>query len=133
MKRIFIAIIFISFAVIMGAYSTIKTDRLCNDITKKIEIMTKDNTDILKENNHDKRIDFYKSTIELNEFWEENSDFFYFFFNNDEIKAIETNIEKLPQHAKNGDLESAYLCLVEAMEEFEYLKNNSALNSNNIF
>lgn len=133
MKRIFIAIIFISFAVIMGAYSTIKTDRLCNDITKKIEIMTKDNTDILKENNHDKRIDFYKSTIELNEFWEESSDFFYFFFNNDEIKAIETNIEKLPQHAKNGDLESAYLCLVEALEEFEYLKNNSALNFNNIF
>ena len=133
MKRIFIAIIFISFAVIMGAYSTIKTDRLCNDITQKIEIMTKENTDILKENNHDKRIDFYKSTVKLNEFWEENSDFFYFFFNNDEIKAIETNIEKLPQHAKNGDLESAYLCLVEALEEFEYLKNNSALNFDNIF
>ena len=78
-------------------------------------------------------MNFYETTTELKSLWEENSDFFYFFFNNDDIKTIETNIEKLPEHSKNGELESSYLCLVECLEELEYLKNNTRLTFSNIF
>ena len=49
------------------------------------------------------------------------------------VKTIETNIEKLPEHSKNGELESSYLCLVECLEELEYLKNNTRLTFSNIF
>ncbi|MBR2876857.1 MAG: DUF4363 family protein [Clostridia bacterium] len=133
MKRLIIAVIFIAFSIILGVYSLTKTTRLCNNMIIRIESATKDNTEILENSSHEKRINFYNSLVSLNDIWEENSDFFYYFFNNDDIKTIETNIEKLPVHAKNGDLESTYLCLVECLEEFEYIKNSSSLELNNIF
>lgn len=133
MKRIFIAIFFILLSVSIGVYSLMETEKICNKMIFEIEYATKENIDVTKNSSHQKRINFYKTTTELQVLWEKNSDFFYFFFNNDDIKTIETNIEKLPEHAKNGDLESAYLCLVECLEEFIYLKSNTKLTFSNIF
>lgn len=133
MKRIFIAVFLIFLSVFIGCYSLNKTETICNKMIIEIENATEENIDVKESSSHQKRIEFYKTTTELQVLWEKNSDFFYFLFNNDDIKTIETNIEKLPEHAKNGDLESAYLCLVECKEEFVYLKNNSKLTLNNIF
>ena len=133
MKRIFFAIFFILISVLIGLYGLTKTEKTCNKMMVEIEEATKENKDALESNSHQKKVNFYETTTELKSLWEENSDFFYFFFNNDDIKTIETNIEKLPEHAKNGDLESAYLCLVECLEEFIYLKSNTKLTFSNIF
>lgn len=133
MKRVIIAIVLISVSVYTGVYSLNETKRICNNMISRIDTITKYNTDILENDNHDKRVEFYNKTQSLHDVWEENSKFFYFFFNNDDIKQIETNIEKLPEHAKNGDLESTYLCLVECLEEFEYIKNSVKLNWDNVF
>ena len=99
----------------------------------EVEYAIKENKEVTESNSHQKRIDFYETTTEIKSLWEKNSKFFYIFFNNDDIKTIETNIEKLPEHAKSGDLESTNLCLVESLEELEYLKNNSKLTFSNIF
>lgn len=133
MKRIIIAIIFIAISVIIGIYSTNETDKRCRRMESRINSAIELNTEILETSTHDKRIEFYNMTKNLNDAWEETSQFFYFFFNNDDIKDIETNIEKLPTHAKSGDIESTYLCLVEVLEEFEYLKNSTKPDFNNIF
>ena len=133
MKRVIIAIVFIVTSIVTGIYSTNETDNRCNRMESRINSAIKLNTEILENNNHNKRIEFYNTTKSLNDAWEENSRFFYFFFNNDDIKDIETNIEKLPTHAKSGDIESTYLCLVEVLEEFEYLKNSTKPDFNNIF
>ncbi len=133
MKRIFIAIFFILLSVFIGIYSLSETEKICNKMIIEIEEATKENIEVTESSGHQKRLDFYKTTTELKSFWEKNSDFFYFFFNNDDIKTIETNIEKLPEHAKNGDLESSYLCLVECLEELVYLKNNTELTLSNVF
>lgn len=132
MKRIFIAVFLIFLSVFIGCYSLKKTETICNKMITEIENATKENIELKENSSHQKRINFYKTTTELQVLWEKNSDFFYFFFNNDDIKTIETNIEKLPEHAKNGDLESAYLSLVECKEEFEYLKINTKFTINNI-
>lgn len=133
MKRIFIAVFLIFLSVFIGCYSLNKTETICNKMIIEIENATEENIDVKESSGHQKRIDFYKTTTELQVLWENYSDFFYFFFNNDDIKTIETNIEKLPEHAKNGDLESAYLSLVECKEEFVYLKNNTRVTLNNVF
>ncbi len=133
MKRIFIAIFFILISVLIGIYGLFETEKICDKMIIEIEEATKEHREITENSSHQKRIDFYKTTTELKTLWEKNSDFFYFFCNNDDIKTVETNIEKLPEHAKNGDLESAYLCLVECLEEFVYLKNNTKLTFSNIF
>ena len=133
MKRVIIAVIFIALSIYTGIYSLNETTKICNNMLSRIETITEYNTDILENDNYDKRVEFYKKTINLHDAWEENSKFFYFFFNNDDIKQIETNIEKLPEHAKNGDLESTYLCLIECLEEFEYIKNSVKLNWDNVF
>lgn len=132
MKRIYIAVFLIFLSVFIGCYSLKKTETICNKMITEIENATKENIELKENSSHQKRIDFYKTTTELQVLWEKNSDFFYFFLNNDDIKTIETNIEKLPEHAKNGDLESAYLSLVECKEEFEYLKSNTKFTFNNI-
>jgi HD superfamily phosphohydrolase len=133
MKRVIIAIFFIALSIYIGVYSLNKTTKICNNMISRIDTITKYNTDILENDNHDKRVEFYNKTQSLHDIWEENSKFFYFFFNNDDIKQLETSIEKLPEHAKNGDLESTYLCLVECLEEFEYIKNSVKLNWDNVF
>ena len=133
MKRIFFAIFFILISVLIGLYGLTKTEKICNKMMVEIEEATKENKDALESNSHQKKVNFYETTTELKSLWEENSDFFYFFFNNDDIKTIETNIEKLPEHSKNGELEPSYLCLVECLEELEYLKNNTRLTFSNIF
>ena len=83
----------------------------------RIETLTKQNNEIIENSNHDKRVEFYEKTINFHNLWEDNSKFFYLFFNNDDIKEIEINIEKLPEHAKNGELEETKQCLVECLEE----------------
>ena len=133
MKRVIIAIVLISVSVYTGVYSLNETERICNNMISRIDTITEYNTDILENDNHDKRVEFYKKTQNLHDVWEENSKFFYFFFNNDDIKQLELNIEKLPEHAKNGDLETTYLCLVECKEEIEYIKNSVKLNLDNVF
>lgn len=133
MKRVIIAIFFIALSIYIGVYSLNETTKICNNMIARIETITEYNTDILENNNHDKRVEFYKKTQNLHDAWEENSKFFYFFFNNDDIKELELNIEKLPEHAKNGDLETTYLCLVECLEELEYIKNSVKLNWDNVF
>ncbi len=133
MKRVIIAIFFIALSIYIGVYSLNETTKICNNMISRIETMTEHNTDILENNNHDKRVEFYNKTQNLHDAWEENSKFFYFFFNNDDIKELELNIEKLPEHAKSGDLESTYLCLVECLEELEYIKNSVRLNWDNVF
>ena len=133
MKRVIIAIIFITLSIYIGIYSYNKTNKVCNNMISRIETLTKQNNEIIESSNHDKRIEFYEKTVNFRNLWEDNSEFFYFFFNNDDIKQIETNIEKLPEHAKNGDLESTYLCLVECLEEFEYITNSVKLNLDNVF
>ncbi len=133
MKRVIIAIVLISVSVYTGVYSLNETKRICNNMISRIDTITQYNTDILENDNHDKRVEFYNKTQSLHDVWEENSKFFYFFFNNDDIKQLETSIEKLPEHAKNGDLETTYLCLVESKEELEYIKNSVKLNWDNIF
>ena len=171
MKRVIIAIFFIALSIYIGVYSLNETTKICNNMISRIETATEYNTDILENDNHDKRVEFYKKTVSLHDVWEENSkffyfffnidviensshqkrinfyktttelqvlweknsDFFYFFFNNDDIKELELNIEKIPEHAKNGDLETTYLCLVECMEELEYIKNSVKLNFDNVF
>ena len=110
-----------------------KTEKICNKMMVEIEEATKENKDALESNSHQKKVNFYETTTELKSLWEENSDFFYFFFNNDDIKELELNIEKIPEHAKNGDLETTYLCLVECKEELEYIKNSVKLNLDNVF
>lgn len=133
MKRVLIAVIFIALSIYIGIYSLNETTKICNNMMSRIEGITKYNTEILENDSHDKRVELYNKTVKFHDAWEENSKFFYFFFNNDDIKQIETNIEKLPEHAKNGDLEAAYLCLVECLEEFEYIKSNVKLNFDNVF
>ncbi len=133
MKRVIIAIIFITLSIVVGIYSMNETTSKCNRMMSRIEKGIKESTELQESNNHDKKIEFYNSMESLNDAWEENSKFFYFFFNNDEIRDIEINIEKLPTHAKCGNIEEANLCLVEALEDFEYLKNSSVVNLNNIF
>ena len=133
MKRIFIAIFFILLSILIGVYSLVETEQICNKMIVEIEYAIKENKEVTESNSHQKRIDFYETTTEIKSLWEKNSKFFYIFFNNDDIKTIETNIEKLPEHAKSGDLESTNLCLVESLEELEYLKNNSKLTFSNIF
>ena len=133
MKRIFIAIFFILLSILIGIYSLVETEQICNKMIVEIEYAIKENKEVTESNSHQKRIDFYETTTEIKSLWEKNSKFFYIFFNNDDIKTIETNIEKLPEHAKSGDLESTNLCLVESLEELEYLKNNSKLTFSNIF
>ena len=133
MKRIFIAIFFILLSILIGIYSLVETERICNKMIIEVEYAIKENKEVTESNSHQKRVDFYETTTEIKSLWEKNSKFFYIFFNNDDIKTIETNIEKLPEHAKSGDLESTNLCLVESLEELEYLKNNSKLTFSNIF
>ena len=133
MKRIFIAIFLIFLSVFIGCYSLNKTETVCNKMIFEIEYAIKENKEVTESNSHQKRVDFYETTTEIKSLWEKNSKFFYIFFNNDDIKTIETNIEKLPEHAKSGNLESTNLCLVESLEELEYLKNNSKLTFSNIF
>lgn len=133
MKRVIIAIVFIAVSIVIGIYSAKETEKRCNKLESRIDIAVKLNTEILENSSHDKRIEFYNTMENLNDAWEENSQFFYFFFNNDDIKEIETNFEKLPTHAKSGDIESTYLCLVEVLEELEYLKNSTRPDLNNIF
>ena len=133
MKRIFIAIFFILLSILIGSYSLVETEQICNKMIIEVEYAIKENKEVTESNSHQKRIDFYETTTEIKSLWEKNSKFFYIFFNNDDIKTIETNIEKLPEHAKSGDLESTNLCLVESLEELEYLKNNSKLTFSNIF
>lgn len=133
MKRIFIAIFFITLSVLIGIFGLFETERICNKMIIEIEQATEENKKVTEDNSHQGRLNFYDTANELNARWEENSDFFYFFFNNDDIKNIETNIEKLPTHAKNGDFESAYLCLVECLEDLEYVKNSVSPSFNNIF
>jgi len=132
-KRVIIAIIFIGISIAIGVYSLNETTRICNNMIFRIENATEDNTEILENDSHDKRVEFYSTLVNLSDAWEENSEFFYLFFSNEDLKMIETNIEKLPTHAKNGDLESTYLCLVECLEEFEYIKNNGTPSWDNIF
>lgn len=133
MKRIFIAIFFILLSILIGIYSLVETEQICNKMIIEVEYAIKENKEVTESNSHQKRVDFYETTTEIKSLWEKNSKFFYIFFNNDDIKTIETNIEKLPEHAKSGDLESTNLCLVESLEELEYLKNNSKLTFSNIF
>lgn len=133
MKRIFFAIFFILISVLIGLYGLKETEKNCNRMIVEIEEATKENKVVIESSSHQRKVDFYKTTTELKALWEENSDFFYFFFDNDDIKTIETNIEKLPEHSKNGELEASYLCLVECLEELEYLKNNTRLTFSNIF
>ena len=133
MKRIYIAIFFIMLSVLIGLFSLSETEKICNEMINELENATKENIAVTEDNSHQKRVNFYKTTTTIRSLWEKNSDIFYFFFNNDDIKTLETNIEKLPEHAKNGDLESAYLCLIECLEELEYIKNSTKLNLNNIF
>ena len=133
MKRIFIAIFFILLSILIGIYSLVETERICNKMIIEIQYATKENKEATESSSHQKRIDFYETTTEIKNLWEKNSKFFYIFFNNDDIKTIETNIEQLPEYAKSGDLESTYLCLVEALEELEYLKNSTKLTFSNIF
>ena len=133
MKRIFIAIFFILLSILIGSYSLVETEQICNKMIIEVEYAIKENKEVTESNSHQKRIDFYETTTVIKSLWEKNSKFFYIFFNNDDIKTIETNIEKLPEHAKSGDLESTNLCLVESLEELEYLKNNSKLTFSNIF
>ena len=133
MKRIFIAIFFILLSILIGIYSLVETEQICNKMIIEVEYAIKENKEVTESNSHQKKIDFYETTTEIKSLWEKNSKFFYIFFNNDDIKTIETNIEKLPEHAKSGNLESTNLCLVESLEELEYLKNNSKLTFSNIF
>lgn len=133
MKRVVIAIVFIALSIYIGMYSLNETTKICNNMILRIETITDFNTEILENNNHDKRIEFYNKTLNLHDAWEENSKFLYFFFNNDDIKEIEINIEKLPEHAKNGDLEEAKQCLVECLEELEYIKSSVKLSWDNVF
>ena len=133
MKRVFIAIAFIFISVAVGIYSVNTTQRKCNRLISRINTAIELSNEITENDNHNKRIKLYSLAKNLNEAWESESEFFYFFFNNDDLKSIETNIEKIPIHTKNGDIESAYLCLVECSEEFEYLKNSIIPDLNNIF
>lgn len=133
MKRIFIAVFFILLSFSFGIYTLFETENICNRIITEIESSMKDNEEILENSNHQKRLDFYKKVTDLNSLWEKNSDFFYLFFNNDDIKNIELNMEKIPEHAKNGEAEASYLCLVECLEELEYIKNGVKPIINNIF
>lgn len=133
MKRIFIAVFLIFLSIYIGSYSLNKTEQLCNKMILEIEKATEENIEVTESSSHTKKVNFYKTTTELKSLWEKDSEFFYYFFNNDDIKTLETNIEKLPEHAKSGDLESAYLCLVECLEELEYLKNNTRITFSNIF
>ena len=133
MKRIFIAFIFIGISICIGIFSQNRTDQICNNMIIRIESLTKELEQVSETENHDKRINFYNSTINLKDSWEENSTFFYFFFKNDELKTLETNIEKLEEHAKNGEYESSYLCIIECLEELEYIKNSTKLKLNNVF
>jgi HD superfamily phosphohydrolase len=133
MKRIFIAVFLIFLSIFIGCYSLNKTETICNKMITEINKATEENIEVTESSSHQKRINFYKTTTELKSLWEKESEFFYYFFNNDDLKTLETNIEKLPEHAKNGDFESAYLCLAECLEELEYLKNNTKLSFSNIF
>lgn len=133
MKRLIIAIIFIALSIYIGIYSYNKTNKACNNMISRIETLTKQNNEIIENNNHDKRVEFYEKTINFHNLWEDNSKFFYLFFNNDDIKEIEINIEKLPVHAKNGELEETKKCLVECLEELEYIKNSVKLDFDNVF
>ena len=80
MKRVIIAIVLISLSVYTGVYSLNETKRICNNMISRIDTMPEYNTDILENDNHDKRVEFYKKTQNLHDVWEENSKFFYFFF-----------------------------------------------------
>ncbi len=133
MKRLIIAIIFIGLSIYIGIYSYNKTNKVCNNMISRIQTLTKQNNEIIENSNHDKRVEFYEKTVNFHYLWEENSKFFYFFFNNDDIKEIEMNIEKLPEHAKDGNSEEAQQCLVECLEELEYIKNSVKLDFDNIF
>jgi hypothetical protein len=133
MKRVFIAITFIFISVAVCIYSVNATEKKCNRLMSRINSAIDLSNEITENDSHNKRLKLYTSTKNLNEAWENESKFFYFFFNNDDLKSIETNIEKIPVHAKNGDIESAYLCLVECSEEIEYLKSSIIPNFNNIF
>ncbi len=112
MKRIIIAIFFILLSVLIGIYSLVETERICNKMIIELEYATKENKEATESSSHQKRIDFYETTTKIKSSWEKNSKFFYIFFNNDYIKTIETNIEQLPEHAKNGDLESRIYVLL---------------------
>ncbi len=133
MKRVFIAITFIFISVAVGIYSVNATEKKCNRLMSRINSAIDLSNEITENDSHNKRTKLYTSAKNLNEAWENESKFFYFFFNNDDLKSIETNIEKIPIHAKNGDIESAYLSLVECSEEIEYLKSSITPNFNNIF
>jgi hypothetical protein len=133
MKRVFIAITFIFISVAVGIYSVNETEKKCNRLMSRINSAIDLSKEIAENDSHNKRTKLYTSAKNLNETWENESKFFYFFFNNDDLKSIETNIEKIPIHAKTGDIESAYLCLVECSEEIEYLKSSIIPNFNNIF
>ena len=133
MKRVFIAITFIFISVALGIYSVNETEKKCNRLMSRINSAIDLSNEITENDSHNKRLKLYTSAKNLNEAWENESKFFYFFFNNDDLKSIETNIEKIPIHAKTGDIESAYLCLVECCEEIEYLKSSIIPNFNNIF
>ena len=133
MKRIFIAIFLIAVSVFIGIYSLNKTTRICSNMISQLEKTTKEVIDIKENSSHDKRIGLYKSTQGLNDAWEENAAFLYFFFDTNSIKNIETSIEKTPLHVKNGDLEATYLCLVECLEELEFIKSSVTIDIENIF
>ena len=46
---------------------------------------TEENIEVTESSSHQKRINFYKTTTELKSLWEKESEFFYYFFNNDNI------------------------------------------------
>ena len=133
MNRFITSVILILISVGIGIFSLTETTKLCNTMTQKIEILIVESEALTEKERNIKKDELYSEMVELNNVWENASGFFYFFFNNDDIKTIETNIKKLPIHAKNGEVEALYLCLVECSEEFQYIKNSSHLNFNNIF
>lgn len=133
MKRIFIALFLIAASVCIGIFSLNKTTRICSNMISRIQKATEEVTSIKENSSHDKRIELYKSTQALNDAWKESSPFLYFFFDTNSIKSIEISIEKMPVHVKNGDLDATYLCLVDCLEELEFIKSSVAIDIENIF
>ena len=99
----------------------------------RLEAVTEDVVDIKQNSTHDKRVELYKKTNSLCDAWDETAFFLYLFFDSDNVKNIELNIKKAPIHVKNGDLDTTYLCLVDCIEELEYIKSSSIPDVENIF
>lgn len=133
MKRIIIAFVLIGFSIYVGVFSLNKTEKICKNMISRIEATLNDLEEVEKSSTHEKRVTLYNTAKNLDDAWEESSLFFYFFFENEEIKEIELNVEKIPVHVKNGDLAATYICLVECREELEYIKSSVTLRFENIF